>query len=288
MVLDLRDPYSSFRWNPLGDIYDAYQEYCNLGNKIREHTDSIEDYPDLKKMHSDEAFAEAEDWYEWDGCAWAVGTDLINKIRVEKQKIYDECYEDLNDLNSVICPIENEKDPVWEKGARSIILATCLAMLEDSSDPRLEMTKDKFCFYNINKAIGNSENEYSALKDYFQGRDKLSKAAGLSKQVLGAADQTLASYMSIALDKLSMFNDEGLFVGRAKEGLAFSGVSVVSPELFAMLPEADHPYSIIDEYIRLGRDHRIGCYIHNDKRWLDVGKPETLEEAKQWIRSSAK
>ena len=89
-------------------------------------------------------------------------------------------------------------------------------------------------------------------------------------------------------DRPLEFNDEGLFVGRAKEGLAFSGVSVVSPELFAMLPEADHPYSIIDEYIRLGRDHRIGCYIHNDKRWLDVGKPETLEEAKQWIRTSAK
>ncbi|MBR5116580.1 MAG: type IV secretory system conjugative DNA transfer family protein, partial [Lachnospiraceae bacterium] len=187
MVLDLRDPYSSFRWNPLGDIYDNYQKYLNLGSKIREHTDDIADYPDLKKMHKDETFAEAEDWYEWDGCAWAVGTDLINKIRIEKQKLYDECYEDLNDLISVICPIENEKDPVWEKGARSIIMAVCLGMLEDSGDPRLEMTKDKFCFYNINKAIGNSENEYRALKDYFNGRDKLSKAAGLSRQVLSAA-----------------------------------------------------------------------------------------------------
>ena len=25
MVLDLRDPYSSFRWNPLADFYDRYQ-----------------------------------------------------------------------------------------------------------------------------------------------------------------------------------------------------------------------------------------------------------------------
>ncbi|MCR4763567.1 MAG: type IV secretory system conjugative DNA transfer family protein [Lachnospiraceae bacterium] len=230
MVLDLRDPYSSFRWNPLGDIFDNYQAYLNLGNKIREHTDSIADYPDLKRMHSDEQFADAEDWYEWDGCAWAVGTDLINKIRVEKQKIYDECYEDLNDLISVICPIENEKDPVWEKGARSIIMAVCLGMLEDSADPKLEMTKDKFCFYNINKAIGNSENEYKALKDYFTGRDKLSKAAGLSRQVLSAADQTLASYMSIALDKLSMFNDEGL--------CALTSATDIMPRTFADQPTA--------------------------------------------------
>lgn len=230
MVLDLRDPYSSFRWNPLGDIYDNFQRYCNLGSEILEHTDSISEYPDLKRMHSDEAFEEAEDWYEWDGCAWAVGMDLINKIRMEKQKIYDECYEDLNDLVSVICPIENEKDPVWEKGARSIIMAVCLAMLEDSADPKLEMTKDKFCFYNVNKAISNSENEYAALKDYFQGRDKLSKAAGLSKQVLGAADQTLASYMSIALDKLSMFNDEGL--------CALTSATDIKPSTFADQPTA--------------------------------------------------
>ncbi|MCR5674360.1 MAG: type IV secretory system conjugative DNA transfer family protein [Lachnospiraceae bacterium] len=230
MVLDLRDPYSSFRWNPLGDIFDNYQQYLTLGNKIREHTDSISEYPDLKKMHSDETFAEAEDWYEWDGCAWAVGTDLINKIRVEKQKIYDECYEDLNDLISVLCPIENEKDPVWEKGARSIIMAVCLGMLEDSGDPKLEMTKDKFCFYNINKAISNSENEYKALKDYFTGRDKLSKAAGLSKQVLSAADQTLSSYMSIALDKLSMFNDEGL--------CALTSATDIQPRTFADQPTA--------------------------------------------------
>jgi type IV secretion system protein VirD4 len=103
-------------------------------------------------------------------------------------------------------------------------------MLEDSANPKLEMTKDKFCFYNVNKAISNSENEYQALKDYFVGRDKLSKAAGLSKQVLGAADQTLASYMSIALDKLSMFNDEGL--------CALTSASDIKPANFGNEPTA--------------------------------------------------
>ena len=59
--------------------------------------------------------------------------------------------------------------------------------------------------------------------------------------------------------------------------LAFSGISVVSPDLFPLLPEADHPYPVIDEYIRLSREgHRIGSYQHTPDRWLDVGKPETL------------
>ena len=43
--------------------------------------------------------------------------ELLTVIKVEKQKIYDEIYEDLNDLISVICPIESQDDPVWEKGA---------------------------------------------------------------------------------------------------------------------------------------------------------------------------
>ena len=230
MVLDLRDPYSSFRWNPLGSIYDTYQEYLHKGDDILEHTDSIDDYPDLKLVHDRSQFTGEEPWYEWEGAAYAVRIDLINRARIEKQKLFDETYEDLNDLISVICPIENEKDPVWEKGARSIIMATALAMLEDSEDPKLEMTKEKFCFYNINKAISNSENEFAALKDFFEGRSKLSKAVGLSKQVLSAADQTLSSYMSIAFDKLSMFNDEGL--------CALTSATDIRPETFAERPTA--------------------------------------------------
>jgi type IV secretory pathway TraG/TraD family ATPase VirD4 len=109
-------------------------------------------------------------------------------------------------------------------------MASALAMLEDSENPGLEMTKEKFCFFNISKAIMNSENEFAALKDYFKGRDRLSKAVGLSRQVLSAADQTLSSYMSIAFDKLSMFNDEGL--------CALTSATDIRPEQFASEPTA--------------------------------------------------
>jgi type IV secretory pathway TraG/TraD family ATPase VirD4 len=209
MVLDLRDPYSSFRWNPLGDIYDRYQAYVNAGEGLYENTYPISEAEGLELADPIETFTDV--WYEYKGKAYSDRKKLIGIVRVEKQKIYDEMYEDLNDLISVICPIESKDDPVWEKGARSIIMATCLAMLEDSENPELEMTKEKFCFFNISKAIMNSENEFAALKDYFKGRDKLSKAVGLSRQVLSAADQTLSSYMSIAFDKLSMFNTPPVF-----------------------------------------------------------------------------
>ena len=208
LLLDLRDTYTSSRWNPLGGIYDMYQEFLNAGDGIRLHRDSMANYPDLKRM--DGEGAEGEPWAEWRGMAYADISHCQDDIAVTKQKIYDEMYEDLNDLISVICPIENEKDPLWEKGARSIIMATCLAMLEDSADPELGMTKDKFNFFNLNKALTNSENEFEALKKYFEGRDPLSQAVTLSRQVLSAAESTMSSYMSITFDKLNMFNDRGI------------------------------------------------------------------------------
>ena len=227
MDLDLRDPYSSFRWNPLGDIYDRYQLYLNTGNEIYKHFEPISE-SNLELVNKPEEYG--EEWYEYEGKAYAVRKQLLTLIKITRQKIYDELYEDLNDLISVICPVESKDDPVWEKGARSLIMAVCLAMLEDSEYPELEMTRDKFCFYNINKAIGNSDNDYEALRNFFKGRSPMSKAVGLSKQVLSAAESTMASYMSIAFDKLSMFNDEGL--------CSLTSATDIDPILFATQPTA--------------------------------------------------
>ena len=207
MVLDLRDTYESYRWNPLGDIYDRYQLYIEAGKGIYIRNDAPEN-SGLELQDDLEKFG--EEWYEYQGQGYADRRELITVVKIKKQKIYDELYEDLNDLVGVLCPIESKDDPVWEKGARSIVMATLLAILEDSENPELGMTKDKFNFYNLNKAMSNSENNFEELKNYFAGRPMTSRCVTLSRQVLSAADSTLSSYMSIAFDKLNMFNDEGL------------------------------------------------------------------------------
>ena len=228
MVLDLRDPYSSYRWNPLDSIWDMYQEYVQCGKGFKVHKDALADYPELELV--DEKDAYKPQWFEWRGKAYADRQKLITEASVTRQKIYDEMYEDLNDLISVICPIESKDDQVWEKGARSIIMATLLAMLEDSENPELGMAKEKFNFFNLNKVIANSENKFKALKDYFKGRSPLSSAVTLSRQVVSAADNTMSSYMSIAFDKLSMFNDRGL--------CGLTAATDIDPRKFADQPTA--------------------------------------------------
>ncbi len=228
MVLDLRDTYSSSRWNPLEPIWDAYQEYLELGSGIVAHVDAMSDYPDLKRM--DGEGKEDEPWIEWKGRAYLDAGHCKDDVSVERQKIYDAMYEDLSDLVSGLIPVQNEKDPLWEKGARSIVQATCLAMLEDSADPNLDMTKEKFNLFNVSKALTDNTNNYQNLKDYFEGRGKLSQAYQLSRQVLSAPEATLGSYMSITMDKLSLFNDRGL--------CSLTSATDIKAEKFAYEPTA--------------------------------------------------
>ena len=235
-VIDLRDTYSSYRWNPLDMIWDNYQKFLNAHNEAFARKDRPED-SGLKIMEPLEEFKEGERWYEFDGKGYANYSKLVEAIKVYKKKLYDEVYEDLNDLVSVLIPVENPKDPMWEKGARSITLAVLLAMLEDSADERLGMTKEKFNFFNMTKILQNSSKDYLELRNYFAGRSVLSKALSLSKQVCDAAEQTRASYMSIVYEKLTMFNDAGICALTSSSDFSSEQLAEKPTALFLKIPD---------------------------------------------------
>ena len=68
--------------------------------------------------------------------------------------------------------------------------------------------------------------------------------------------------------------------------MAFSGITAIQPKLLNLLPPANTPYPIIPEYLLLAKKHRISYFEHNAKDWLDVGKPETLQQAQSWTPNS--
>ena len=235
-VVDLRDTYSSYRWNPLEMIWNTYQKYLNAHKCAFARTGDPEKSK-LKIVQPIERFKPNEKWFEFDGKGYADYDKLVEAIKVYQKKQFDEAYEDLNDLVSVLIPIENEKDPMWEKGARSIVLAVLLAMLEDSEDESLGMTKEKFNFFNMTKILQNSSNDYLELRNYFAGRSVLSKAYSLSKQVCDCAEQTRASYMSIVYEKLSMFNDAGICALTSSSDFTSEGLAERPTALFLKIPD---------------------------------------------------
>lgn len=235
-VIDLRDTYSSYRWNPLEMVWDTYQKYLNAHKSAFARTGDPSK-SGLKIVQSLEKFKAGERWYEFDGKGYAEYEALVEAIKVYQKKQFDAVYEDLNDLVSVLIPIENEKDPMWEKGARSIVLATLLAMLEDSEDETLGMTKEKFNFFNMTKILQNSSNDYIELRNYFAGRSLLSKAYSLSKQVCDCAEQTRASYMSIVYEKLTMFNDAGICALTSSSDFNSESLAERPTALFLKIPD---------------------------------------------------
>ncbi|MDR0941903.1 MAG: nucleotidyltransferase family protein [Bacteroidales bacterium] len=58
---------------------------------------------------------------------------------------------------------------------------------------------------------------------------------------------------------------------------AFSGVQVLSPQIFDYITERG-AFSIIDMYVRLAQTQYIQAFDHTDDFWIDVGKFETLQE----------
>lgn len=114
-VLDLRNPYNSVRWNPLERPFLFYQRMLHI---------------------EDEVTADEENGgYLFDGEFYNKPEDLQSALQVKKQWLFDQVYEDLHDMITVLCPITNKNEPIWESGAKNFILAIAIAMLEDSASP---------------------------------------------------------------------------------------------------------------------------------------------------------
>ena len=233
-VLDLRDTYHSYRWNPLEPLWDTYQEYVEAPNRAFEREDDVTK-SGLKMTANASQYGET--WYEFDGKAFADFDRLLQEVKIFRAQKYDEMYEDMNDLVSVLVPVANQNDPMWEKGARAITMAVLLAMLEDSETPELGMTKDKFTLFNMAKILQNSEDDYKELRAYFVGRNPLSKAVANAKQVIDAADKTRSSYMSVLLEKLSLFNDSGICALTSESDFKTSDLAERPTAIFVKIPD---------------------------------------------------
>lgn len=216
-VLDLRNPYCSIRWNPLEKPYEMYQEMLSLEDKV--------------------IVNEEEGYYVFEDKIYYDVNEKNAAVQVRKQAIFDEVYEDLNDICSVLCPVKSKNEPIWESGAKNFILAITLAMLEDSEKPELGMTKEKFNFYNVMKIATNTQNDCEDLIEYFAGRSPISKSVSLSKQVLDASDKTRGSYLSTIFDKLSLFSDMSICSLTSANEIDLGEIATKPTALFLQIPD---------------------------------------------------
>lgn len=67
---------------------------------------------------------------------------------------------------------------------------------------------------------------------------------------------------------------------------AFSGIHVISPSLFHYMDERwTGKFSIMDFYLQTCHEARIGGRLTDTLRLIDIGKPETLTQAEEFLDS---
>jgi len=69
----------------------------------------------------------------------------------------------------------------------------------------------------------------------------------------------------------------------ALKKLAFGGIHVINPKFFRYMP-SDERFSIVNLYLQIAPQALIKAYTHENLQFLDVGKPQQLAEAANFLK----
>lgn len=210
-VLDLREPYSSARWNPMNVLIRRIRLVKDLENNLKNK--------DGKYYGAGETFITYQD----------------AKTRVQELK--DEIFENAMDLVYTLCPVENKDQPTWEEGARNLILGFVLAMCEDCIKGKME--EKQLLLFNIYHNITKyCSEDTTALKNYLlTGRDEFSKVRGLVNTVLITSDKTLTSYLSEVNSYMQQLSDDGILSLTSENDLDIVHLDEQPSAVFIIVPD---------------------------------------------------
>ncbi len=65
--------------------------------------------------------------------------------------------------------------------------------------------------------------------------------------------------------------------------LAFSGIQVLSPEIFDCMDHFPAKFSLIELYLHAMQSHTIRAYVPSNLRMMDVGKIDTIDQALDFV-----
>ncbi len=236
-VFNLRQPYASTRWNPLDNAYMMYHKAHHLQENVKTHVGI--NPADLKlKIIAREYNNE---WYEYGGVAYPNKESLDSDLASKKAELIDLAENELREIATILCPIENKNDSSWDRGAQEFVYGTLLAMLEDSLVPELGMTRERFNFYNLARIANfkdpDPDNPYKTLRQYFLGRSQFSKVLQLVTTAINNAPTTTKSYMGIVSARLGIFNDSGMCFATSCNEMNFDSFADKPTALFIIIPD---------------------------------------------------
>lgn len=245
--IDLRNPNQSSRVNPIEPAFNNFQRAHNLIKEVQVYQGTF----DPKKFEPVVGATYGDKWFVFDGVAFPNKEILKDALETKKQELINNAYEDIQDIAMALSPSSGQ-DPIWSDGARDFIRGIMMAMLDDSLDERLGMTKEKFNLYNVSKIAGlrdMGEDNMKTLKEYFSGRPETSEAVKLATTVVATAQSTAKGFLSHVSQALNLF-DQSIGAMTSSTDLDFSKFADRPTALFIIIPdEKDTRHGLANIYI---------------------------------------
>ena len=259
IVLNLNDPYSSSMWNPMEIAYDTYQRAGNLAKEVKKYSGCTPEQMGFDKIPEKElnGISYGDSWYGFDGKAFPTHEMIKNELEAKKIQLEDEAKSDLRNIALSLIPDDPQcKDPTWPNGCRDFITGLMYAMLEDTRDPRLGMTKEKFNFFNLYKIAmlrdpaGERESQLKTVAKYADGRDEVKgNVKQLMSTVCGAAGVTQKSFLSTLGSSVGKtLGDDGILYVTSGTDIDFKTFADQPTAFFIRIPDHKterHPIGVL-------------------------------------------
>ena len=210
-TLDLREPYSSARWNPMQVLIRRIRQVRELQNDLKQE----------------------------DGKYYACGEVFLSHgdARTRVQELKDEIFENAMDLVYTLCPVQNKDQPTWEEGARNLIFGLLLAFCEDVISGKMD-EKQLLLFNLYHNITKYCSEDTTALKKYLlEGREEFSKVRGLVNTVLITSDKTLTSYLSEVNSYMQQLADDGILSMTSANDIDIANMDESPNALFVIVPD---------------------------------------------------
>ncbi len=256
VVLNLEDPYSSSRWNPMEPAFRMYQRAGNLAQEVRKFSNCTPEDMGYKKFTSDElnGITYGDTWYGFEGKAFPNNEILKKELEARKSQLETEANSKVRNIAISLIPISAEvKEPSWPQGCQDLITGIMQGMLEDSRNPELGMTIDKFNLYNLNKLAMHRDKGDQLLKtlcDYAEGRDpKKSNVKNLMSTICYTSPTTQKSFLGTLGSSLGKtLGDDGILYMTSGTDIDFSRIPEEPTAFFVRIPDHKaerHPLGVL-------------------------------------------
>ncbi len=240
ITFNLRTPFTSSCWNPLEAPYLAYHRAFELNKEVKKFNQGTPNAAGYKELPNVAVYKNP--WYGFEGFAYPDEEMLVSALRSKKQELITSAKEEIKEIVATLAPkTPDSKDPTWEEGSQDYFNGVILAMLEDSMNPDLGMTKEKFNLYNayqiaMYRDVGNQP--FETIKKYLlQGRDETSEVARLCAGVIDNAPNTTKSYLGTLNGKISLFSDTGISYVTSKTDINFDDFTSKPTAFFLIIPD---------------------------------------------------